>query len=157
VRVAAAVMALGVALAPSGAAAQVRLTLSQTPNVFPAPAVADYLAGFVANPTGIVYNVNVTGGPGNQSHTTTVSIRSTSASLGNGKVLSDLQWRRSDLVTWNSMTTSDATVESRQAIKNGTNDPWSNTLFLRMLLSWTTDAPATYSAGLVVTLTVTTP
>jgi len=151
------VLVVAMLAAPAGLTAQVRLTLSQTPNKFPAPAVADYIAGFIANPTGILYTVNVTGGPASQSRTTTVSIRSSSASLGGGKALSDLEWRRSDLVTWNPMTTSDATVESRQARRNGTNDPWSNTLFLRMLLSWTTDAPATYTAGLVVTLTVTSP
>jgi len=30
-------------------------------------------------------------------------------------------------------------------------------VFFRMLLSWTGDSPGTYSAGLVFTLTVTTP
>jgi hypothetical protein len=55
------------------------------------------------------------------------------------------------------MTTADVLVESRPVQKNQLNDPWSNTLFLRMHLNWVTDPPATYSAGLVFTLTVTTP
>jgi hypothetical protein len=142
---------------PHAVRAQVSLTLAQTPNVFPAPAVADYNAGLIANPTGIVYTVDVTGGSATTTRTSIVSIRSSSASLGGGKVLSDLQWRRADLATWNAMTTSNVTVETRQVRRNNLNDPWSNTLFLRMLLSWTTDAPATYSAGLVFTLTITTP
>ena len=143
--------------APRGLGAQVSLTLTQTPNVFPAPAVADYNAGLIANPTGVVFTVDVLTGPASTQRTTTVSIRSSSATLGGGKVLSDLQWLRADLATWNAMTTVDATIESRPVRRNNLNDPWSNTVFFRMLLSWTTDAPATYSAGLVFTLTLTTP
>jgi hypothetical protein len=144
------------AAAPCGARAQVSLTLTQTPNVFPTPALADYNAGVIQNPTGIAFAVAVTGGAA-ANRTTTVSVRASSASLGNGKSLSDLEWRRADLATWNAMTTSDVSVESRPVKKNTLNDPWSNTVFLRMLLSWTSDAPATYATGLVFTLTVTTP
>jgi hypothetical protein len=143
--------------APCAVPAQVTLTLSQTPNVFPAPALADYNAGMIVEPTGIAFTVDATGGAANETRTSTVSIRASSASLGGGKVLSDLEWRRSDLATWTSMTSADAAIESRPIRRNGTNDPWNNTVFLRMLLNWTTDAPATYSTGLVFTLTVTTP
>lgn len=141
---------------PRGTAAQVTLTLSGTPNVFPAPAAADYNAGFVLDPTGILFTVDVVGGAA-ALRTTIVSIRSSSASLGGGKALSDLQWRRADLATWNPMTTTNATIQSRQVRRNILNDPWSNTVFFRILLGWTTDPPGTYSAGLVFTLTVTTP
>ena len=137
-------------------ASGVSLTLTQTPNVFPAPGITDYNAGVIAEPTGILFTVNLTG-PANVFRTTTVAIRASSATLGGGKALSDLEWRRADLGTWNAMTTTDAAIESRQVKKNTTNDPWSNTVFLRMRLSWTTDAPGTYSTGLVFTLTVTTP
>jgi hypothetical protein len=142
-------------LTPRGLVGQLSLTLTQTPNVFPAPAVADYNAGLIQNATGIVFTINVSGPAADR--TSTVSVRAASASLGNGKALSDLEWRRADLATWNAMTTSDVTVESRPVRKNTLNDPWSNSVFLRMHLSWTTDAPATYSTGLVFTLTVTTP
>ena len=98
----------------------------------------------------------VTGGSA-INRTSIVSIRSSSASLGGGKTVSDLEWRRADLATWNPMTTADAMVESRTIRKNGLNDPWSNSVFLQMRLSWTSDAPATYSTGLVFTLTITTP
>lgn len=149
------VIGVGLALA-SPARAQVSITLSGAPNVFPAPAVTDYDAGFVNNPTGITFTISVTGG-GPKQHTTIVSLRSSSASLGGSKPLSDLQWRRADLATWNVITATDATVESRTVQDKKVNDPWSNTVFFRMLLSWTGDPPGTYSAGLVFTLTVTTP
>jgi len=150
------VAAFVVGAAPFRLGAQLSLTLTQTPNVFPAPAVADYNAGVIQNPTGIVYTIAATGGP-STNRTSIVAVRASSASLGGGKALSDLEWRRADLGTWNAMTTADVTVESRTIRKNGLNDPWSNTLFLRMHLAWTSDAPATYSTGLVFTLTVTTP
>ena len=142
---------------PRGVRAQVDLTLSGAPNVFVAPTIAMYDAGVNTNATGIGFTVDATGGPANATRTSTVSVRASSATLGGGKALSDLEWRRSDLVTWNPMTTSDATIESRPIRRNITNDPWNNTVFLRMRLNWATDAPATYSTGLVFTLTITTP
>ena len=143
------------ALLARGAAAQVTLTLTQTPNVFPAPTVADYNAGNVVNATGILFTITLAGAAANR--TTSVAIRSSSATLGGGKSISDLQWRRADLVAWNAMTTTDAVVESRPVRKNSLNDPWSNQVFLRILLNWATDPPATYTAPIVLTLTVTTP
>jgi hypothetical protein len=153
------VWAVGAAVAglAGGLSGQVSLTLTQTPNVFPSPVLADFNAGVIAEPTGILFTLNVTGGAANVARTSTVSIRASSATLGGGKVLSDLEWRRADLATWNPMTTTDAAIESRTVKKNGTNDPWSNTVFLRMHLTWSTDAPGTYSTDLVFTLTITTP
>jgi hypothetical protein len=89
-----------------------------------------------------------------QANTTTIAIKSTSANLGNGKVLTDLQWRRSDLAAWNTITLANVNVEARAQTYNGTNDPWSNTIFFRMKLTWTTDAPAAYTANYTITLTV---
>lgn len=130
------------------------LTLAGAVITFPAPTAADYITGFV-NSTGVTFTVDAT--TGNQSHTTTVLIRSSSLNLGGGKVLADLQWRRSDLGTWNSITTTDAQVEQRVMVRNGANDPWTNTIFFRMILNWATDAPATYTANYVVTLSQTVP
>jgi hypothetical protein len=42
-------------------------------------------------------------------------------------------------------------------INKSLNDPWSNTIFFRMLLDWTRDAPGTYSANYVITLSQTVP
>jgi len=145
--------ALAAAASPL-AAQKTSLTLTGGTITFPAPTAADYIAGFVNSTTGVTFTVNSTNG---LQRTTTISIRSTSANLGNGKVIGDLQWRRTDLANWNSITLTDAQVEQRIVINKGLNDPWSNTIFFRMVLNWTTDAPATYSANYQITLSQTVP
>jgi hypothetical protein len=153
-----AAIALALALFASSLAAQnpkTDLTLAGGTITFPAPTATDYINGFVNSAGGVTFTVDATNG--NQSHTTTIAIRTTSANLGGGKVLADLQWRRSDLATWNSITTTDAQVEQRVQVRNGLNDPWNNTIFFRMLLNWTTDAPATYTGNYVITLSQTVP
>jgi hypothetical protein len=146
---------LALALFASPIAAQ-KTTLSVTGGTvaFPVPTAADYIAGFVDASTGATFTINSLNG---LARTTTISIRSTSASLGGSKVIGDLQWRRSDLATWNSITLADTQVEQRIVINKALNDPWSNTIFFRMLLSWTSDGPATYSANYQITLSQTVP
>ncbi len=147
---------LALALVASPLAAQkTSLTLGNGTVTFSAPTATDYINGFVDAATGVSYTLNAT--QGNISHTTTVSIRSTSANLGGGKIIGDLQWRRSDLATWNSISLSDSQVEQKIMIRSVLNDPWSNTIFFRMILHWTTDAPATYSANYQITLSQTVP
>jgi hypothetical protein len=136
------------------AAQKTILTLAGSAITFPTPAAADYIAGFVDAATGVTFTLNAQTGT---ARTTTIAIRSSSTDLGGGKVLGNLQWRRSDLATWNSITLIDSQVEQRVLIRGVSNDPWSNTIFFRMLLSWTTDAPATYSANYVITLSQTVP
>jgi hypothetical protein len=136
------------------AAQKTTLTLASATVTFPAPTAADFINGFVDAPTGMTFTINATQGA---SRTTTVSIRSISANLGGGKVIADLQWRRSDLATWNSITLTDAQVEQRVQVRNGLNDPWNNTIFFRMVLNWATDAPATYSGTYQITLSQTVP
>lgn len=131
------------------------LTLAGGTITFPAPTATDYINGFVSSTGGVTFTVDATNG--NQSHTTTIAIRTTSANLGGGKVLADLQWRRSDLATWNSITTTNVQVEQRVQVRNGLNDPWNNTIFFRMLLNWTTDPPGTYTGNYVITLSQTVP
>lgn len=153
-----AAISLSLALLASPLAAQnpvTSLTLSGQTITFPAPTATDYINGFVNSATGVTFTVNATSG--SQSHTTTVLIRSTSANLGGGKILADLQWRRSDLVTWNSITMVNAPVEARVVVLNGTNDPWNNTIFFRMILNWATDPNATRSANYSITLSQTVP
>jgi len=154
-----AAIALALALCASPLVAQgnprTDLTLAGATITFPAPTAADYINGFVSSTTGVTFTVDAT--TGNQSHTTTVSIRATSPDLGNGKLLGDLEWQRSDLTTWNAITGTDVQVEQRVQVRNGLNDPWTNTIFFRMLLNWTTDAPAVYSANYVITLSQTVP
>jgi hypothetical protein len=136
------------------AAQKTTMTLTNATITFPAPTATDYINGYVDAATGVLFTINSASGV---QRTTTASIRSTSASLGGGKVIGDLQWRRSDLATWNSITLTDAQVEQRIVINKTLNDPWSNTVFFRMFLNWTTDAPATYSANYVITLSQTVP
>jgi hypothetical protein len=132
------------------------LTLANNTITFPSPTATDYLNGWVNSATGVTFTINATA-TGGGSTTTLVQIRSTSVNLGGGKVLADLQWRRSDLAAWNPITTGDVAVESRSQTFNGANDPWSNTIFFRMKLTWTTDAPATYTGNYRITLRVTQP
>jgi hypothetical protein len=136
------------------AAQKTSLTLASGAVTFPAPTAADYINGYVDAPTGMTFTVSSSSGV---QRTTTISIRSISANLGGGKAIADLQWRRSDLATWNSITLTDAQVEQRIVINKGLNDPWSNTIFFRMVLNWTTDAPATYSGTYQITLSQTVP
>ena len=151
-----AAISLALVLVASPLAAQkTSLTLGNGTVTFSAPTATDYINGFVDAATGVSYTLNAT--QGNISHTTTVSIRSTSANLGGGKIIGDLQWRRSDLATWNSISLSDSQVEQKIMIRSVLNDPWSNTIFFRMILHWTTDAPATYSANYQITLSQTVP
>ena len=55
------------------------------------------------------------------------------------------------------MSLTDAQVEQRIAVSKGLNDPWSNTIFFRMILNWATDAPATHSGSYTITLSQTVP
>jgi hypothetical protein len=143
---------LGVAEARAQAAT---LTLANAPVTVPSPAAADYNAGFVAGPTGITFRVAIISGL-NTRRTTIVSIRSSSATMGGTKPVGNLQWRRADLAMWNSVTTGDVVIQTVTPFRRNTA-PWSNSIFFRVLLNWTTDPPGSYSAPLVLTLTVTTP
>jgi hypothetical protein len=147
----AALLAL-ILFASPAAAQKTTITLTSATVTFSAPTATDYINGYVDAATGVTFTLDATAGG---SRTATVLIRATSASLGGGKVLGDLQWRRSDLANWSAITSTDAQVEQRVMAKNGANDPWSNRIFFRMLLDWTKDAPATYTANYVITLSQT--
>ena len=148
-------LAIALALVASPLAAQkTSLTVTGGTITFPSPTAADYIAGFINSTGGVTFTVNSQNGV---QRTTTITVRSTSADLGNGKMIGDLQWRRSDLATWNSITLTDAQVEQRIVINKVLNDPWSNTIFFRLVLNWTSDGPATYSANYQLTLSQTVP
>ena len=132
-----------------------QLTLGGGAITFPAPTATDYINGYVYSTSGVTYTVNATNGA--VSHTTTILIRATSPNLGNGKALADLEWRRSDLAGWNTISQTDTQVDQKIVVLNLLNDPWGNTVFFRMKLSWTTDAPVAYSANYQITLSQTVP
>ncbi|MFN2636550.1 MAG: hypothetical protein ABR585_05960 [Gemmatimonadaceae bacterium] len=153
-----ATLTVSMILAARGLSAQslkTDLTLASATVSFPAPSATDYVNGYVDAPTGVTFTVDATNGI--QPHTTTVLISATSANLGNGKLIGDLQWRRSDLTGWNSITAANVQVEQRNQIRGLVNDPWSNTIFFRLLLDWTKDSPATYAANYRITLSQTVP
>ena len=154
------VAVLGIALlvpAVLRAQGKVRVRVTGGPVSFPAPTVTDYNNGFLSASGTLTYTVSGTGGGNGISHTSTVSVQATTGTLGGTKSITDLQWRRADLSTWNPMTTTGAQIEQRVLVRRGSNDPWSNQIFLRMLLSYANDGPGTHSAKLVFTLTITTP
>jgi hypothetical protein len=134
---------------------ETRIALTGARIVFPIPTVQDYNQGFVAATDGVRFVVNAI--KGNQSHTTMISIRSIAATIGGGKPLSDIQWRRSDLSNWNSLSIVNTEVETRIQVRNGLNDPWTNTIFFRILLNWADTPPAQYFADYQISLSQTEP
>lgn len=135
-------------------ATKTQLTLTGGVVTFPAPTATDYINGYVYSTTGVTYTVDAQNG---LPRTTTVLLRATSANLGATKPLADLEWRRSDLAGWNAITNTDVQIEQKSVIRGVLNDPWSNTIFFRMKLSWTADPPATYAANYQLTLSQTIP
>ena len=138
---------------------RIDFTLTGGPLLFPAPTATDFATGFAPHPTGLTFQVDVA----NSVHPstilqTTVSVRGTSPTLGgNGKPLGDLEWSLGGTGPWAPLTLTDATIESRTVRRNRMNDPWGNVIQFRMRLAWASDVPATYTSGIVVTLTVTGP
>lgn len=126
------------------------LTVSSNVVTFAPPTAADYGNGSVNAADGVTFVVATTNG--NQTHVTTILIRAIADKLGNGKDIGDVQWRRADLPTWNTLTLTNAQVEERVQVPRGLNDPWSNTILFRVLLAWNRDAPAIYAATYEITL-----
>lgn len=130
---------------------------SGAPVNFPIPTEANYDAGFVLEPTPVAFDVDARTAP-NTLRRSTVSIRSTAATMGGSKPIADLEWRRvTPLGAWTSMTTVNAVVDSKNIQRNGVNDPWANSIEFRVLLDWADDPPGTYAPGLVLTLTIAAP
>lgn len=140
----------------AGAQTGVQLSFSGGSVSFAAPTAADYRAGIFAAETPLPFHVATTAEPSG-SFTTIVSIRSSSPTLGGGKALADLEWRRGDDVTWHALTTADVVVETRVAGGAPDGHSWDNTIYFRIALHWTSDPPATYTGNLVVTVTTTQP
>ena len=144
-------------LATSTARAQTGVALTFGGSVsFAAPTPADYAAGTEEAAGPLSFEVETSTEPSG-SFTTTVRIRSSSATLGGGKAVGDMEWRRGDDPTWHTLTTSDVVVESRIAEGAPEGRTWDNTIHFRIALHWTTDPPATYTANLVLTVSTTQP
>ena len=128
-------------------------------STFAQPTLADYVAGFIDGPT-ISFTVNLINGPTGKTHTTTVEICATSATLGSGKPISKLMWQANGSSTWNTMTSSCAgVVDPARTVASqslGQNGSYSSSVKLRMILDWT-DTAASYGATVAMTLNVSTP
>jgi hypothetical protein len=147
------VASLALAFGASNSLAQpdaTRLTVTTSSVVFDPPTVDDYRKGFVASAQGITFTVATQNGT--LRRLATVSIRGTAATVGGGKPVGDVQWRRADRPDWNSLTLLDMDVEGRQ-MTDVLNNPWSNGILFRVRVTWAADPPATYSADILVTLT----
>jgi hypothetical protein len=157
----AALLALAVVLVTAGVAEAQRLRLTITsgaPIAFPAVTEAHYDGGSVPASAALAFSVQLTGGAGATLRTGIVSIRAAAAVMGGAKPIADLQWRRNDLGVWNSLTTSNVTIESRTMRRTpALNNPWANSVLFRTLLSWANDPPATYTPTVILTTTLTTP
>jgi hypothetical protein len=94
--------------------ASVQLAFSGPPVSFASPTVADYAAAMLETTAPLPFQISTTSEP-TGSFTTTVYIRSASATLGGGKSVADMEWRRGDESSWRALTTTDAIVESHVA------------------------------------------
>jgi len=151
---------LAVLLTPSAGAAQitqVQLTLTGGPLSFGAPMASDLTAGKLESTTSLAYSAQTSLEPAIGTHTTTVYIRSSSATLGGGKTVGDMQWRRADDATWHTLTTSNVAVEAKTTSFSLQGHTFSNSIYFRVTLHWTGDPPATYTGNLVLTLSTTQP
>lgn len=120
---------------------------------------AHFDAGFVSLGA-LTFTVDLTANTPNFSpRRTRVAIRCTAPCPATGTLPAGaLQWRRGDLGTWTGLTTAFAFVEERLSYWNGANDPWSNTVEFRYLLSWTGTPPTpTTQFRVELQLTVTAP
>jgi hypothetical protein len=75
--------------------------------------------------------------------------------MGGSKPVADLQWRRGDLGSWQSLTQSDVLVESRTYTLDASRPAWENTIYFRVVLRWVGEPPAAYAGSYVITLTQT--
>ena len=127
---------------------------------FSNPAIADYIAGYVDGPT-VTFTVTLSGGANGATHTTTVEVCASAASLGSGKALSNLLWQPSDgSKGWQAITTgcsgavNAARVVGSQSLAKGAS--WSGGVRFRMLLNWN-DTAASYGTPIEMTVAVSTP
>lgn len=150
---------LALLLSPRAGAAQatqVQLTLSG-PLTFGAPTAADLTAGTLASTASMTYQAQTSLEPELGTHTTTVYIRSSGATLGGGKPVGAVEWRRADDVSWHALTTSNVAVESHTTSFSLSGHTFSNSIYFRVALQWTGDPPATYTGNLVLTISTAQP
>jgi hypothetical protein len=152
--------AIGARASALGAQTTTLTVTGGSTSTFAQPGLADYVAGFIDGPT-VTFGVSLAGGPANKSHTVSVEICATTATLGSGKAISKLMWQPADASKpWQSMTSSCAgAVDPARTITAATmnkGDSFSSGVKLRMILDWTDTAPS-YGTTLAMTVNVSTP
>lgn len=146
-------------LLPRAAMAQAvtSLTISSITVSFPAPAAADYAAGYLYASPNTTATVQATIGAVNDRNSL-LYIRSATGNLGGAKPISDLEYKCTTGSTWTQMSTTDALVAQNRMGVGGPNNPWTCALEFRIKLDWTVDVSGnTIAASLLTTLTTTTP
>lgn len=129
-----------------------KITLASTTANFVSPTAADYFAGYEDLLSAFSYTVQGTAGATNVNRTITISLATTTATLGGNKPSSDLQFKLSTqpATSFQSLTcctTPGTTLETYTMRYTKTNDPHTSVIDLRMLLKGSTDAPSTYTTG----------
>lgn len=122
-----------------------RLDVAGFPLAVTSTLPTDFDAGFIAlGLTTIAVDLTRNqGGGGFSPRVTTVNVRCATPCPASGTLpAGTLQWSRADLGAWNALTTTYALVESRTAAFNGDNDPWSNSIAWRYVLTWEGTPPA---------------
>ena len=132
------------------------LTMGGFPLTAPTASPTDFDAGsiIVGSTTFTVDITSSTGGSWNN-RTATVAV---ACGAGCPGTVTNLQWRRSDLGTWNTLSATFVNVQARSMVFNGTNDPWTATMVWRYNLSWTGSPPtAAQQFPILLRMTITSP
>ena len=129
---------------PPGVGRRTSLAVTGLPVTITNISAADFEAGFRLLGTA-TFTVDATSNnPAFSPRLTTVNVRCFAPCPATGPLAAaGLQWRRGDLGTWNTLTTTQTLVETRTVTFGGANDPWTNTIQFRYLLDWGTTAPST--------------
>lgn len=132
-------------LVSSVASAQRTVTLAISGNAATQnPTLADYEAGFVTDATPLTWTATVNGPRSNCTYTTTVSMRASSSTIGNGKSIADVSWSSGGAFT--ELTTSYVTIGTA-TLTSGTRSA-SGSISFRIQLDWTEESASYAGAGL---------
>lgn len=96
------------------------------------PTLADYEAGFVTDATPFTWTATINGPRNNCTYNTTVQMRATSSTIGNGKSIANVSWSNGGAFT--TLTTSYVTIGTA-ALTSGTRNR-SGTITFRTQLDW---------------------
>jgi hypothetical protein len=148
--------------AHSARAQNTTFVVTGLPAAFATPTGAEFAAGSITYPTVTTYTVTGNAWPLNRTRTETITVMCVAPCPASGpKAMATLQWRRSDLGVWNTITTAAVTVQ--QVVLNAgnggapRNPTYTNSIVWRFLLTWMGDPPGAQTTFNVrVTLTQTT-